>query len=157
MFPKWAKRQLAALRSTSVREASSMCCRVLGCRRDCHAALADARYDHTAIAPDAFHVLSNEKYAADIMFLLSIRRIYWLTSSTQTQCRTAASDPAKPMPTNRAKSRRQHFILASPDGTMEFNTRLAETARRTPKANMNDQLRKDKITEFGELTSTVHL
>ncbi|MDE6741279.1 MAG: tetratricopeptide repeat protein, partial [Muribaculaceae bacterium] len=42
---------------------------------------------------------------------------------------------------------------ASPDGTMAFNTQLAEKREVNTVDYMRNQLKKDKITEFGELTS----
>ncbi|MDE6277150.1 MAG: hypothetical protein K2M06_03490, partial [Muribaculaceae bacterium] len=42
---------------------------------------------------------------------------------------------------------------ASPDGTMKFNSELAEKREKNTKEYMTGQLKKDKITEFGELTS----
>ncbi|MDE7109460.1 MAG: tetratricopeptide repeat protein, partial [Muribaculaceae bacterium] len=42
---------------------------------------------------------------------------------------------------------------ASPDGTLAFNTELAEQREVNTTRFMENQLKKDKITEFGELTS----
>ena len=43
---------------------------------------------------------------------------------------------------------------ASPDGTLAFNTELAERREKVTEKFMANQLKKDKITEFGELTAT---
>ncbi len=42
---------------------------------------------------------------------------------------------------------------ASPDGGVKLNTRLAENREKNTKDYMTKQLKKDKITEFGELTA----
>ncbi|MDE7091980.1 MAG: hypothetical protein K2O43_00940, partial [Muribaculaceae bacterium] len=42
---------------------------------------------------------------------------------------------------------------ASPDGTWAFNSKLAQDRENTTKKYLNDQLKKDNITEFGELTA----
>jgi Flp pilus assembly protein TadD len=42
---------------------------------------------------------------------------------------------------------------ASPDGGVKFNTTLAENREKNTNSYLQSQLKKDKITEFGELTS----
>ncbi|MDE6327304.1 MAG: tetratricopeptide repeat protein, partial [Duncaniella sp.] len=42
---------------------------------------------------------------------------------------------------------------ASPDGALDFNTKLAENREANTKKYMEGQLKKDKVTEFGELTA----
>ena len=43
---------------------------------------------------------------------------------------------------------------ASPDGTLAFNTALAERREEVTTAFMENQLKKDNITNFGEITSS---
>ena len=43
---------------------------------------------------------------------------------------------------------------ASPEGKLDFNTALAEKREKNTTAFVENQLKKDKITEFGELTSS---
>ena len=43
---------------------------------------------------------------------------------------------------------------ASPEGSLEFNTSLAEKREANTTKLMEGQLKKDKITEFGELTAS---
>ncbi len=117
------------------------------------AALADAATITPAIAPDAFQRVINEKYAADIMFLINQANIRANQLNTdamqelQRQIREADADKSREIRDVNISS------YASPDGTMEFNTRLAENREKNTKGYMTDQLRKDKITEFGELTA----
>jgi tetratricopeptide (TPR) repeat protein len=42
---------------------------------------------------------------------------------------------------------------ASPDGSYEFNNKLAGERETNTKSYVNNQLKKDKVTEFGELTA----
>ena len=42
---------------------------------------------------------------------------------------------------------------ASPDGGVELNTRLAENREKNTKSYVQNKLKKDNISEFGELTA----
>ena len=42
---------------------------------------------------------------------------------------------------------------ASPEGSLDFNTKLAEKREQTTQAFLKDRMKKDKVTEFGELTA----
>ncbi|MDE6310310.1 MAG: hypothetical protein K2L96_00635 [Muribaculaceae bacterium] len=116
-------------------------------------ALATAANARPALADDAFQRVINEKYAADIMFLINqanIRAGQLKTDAMvelQREILNANSD------TSRVLQEINISSYASPDGTMEFNTKLAENREKNTKAYMTDQLKKDKITEFGELTA----
>ena len=99
------------------------------------AALADAATITPAIAPDAFQRVINEKYAADIMFLINqanIRANQLNTDAMQelqrqireSRCRQIARNP-----------RRQHFILCfSPTVRWNSTPVWPKIARRTLKA-----------------------
>ncbi len=117
------------------------------------AALADAAGVNPALAPDAFQRIINEKYAADIMFLINRANIRADQLKTD-----AMAELRKEILATRGDSTLQLEELniksyASPDGTMEFNTRLAQDRENTTKSYLEGQLKKDKITEFGELTA----
>lgn len=117
------------------------------------AGLATAASVHPAIANDAFQRVINEKYAADIMFLINqanIRANQLNTDAMQELQREILSANGD---TSRVLQEINISSYASPDGSMEFNTRLAENREKNTKAYMTDQLKKDKITEFGELTA----
>lgn len=117
------------------------------------AALADAGTVNPALAPDAFQRIINEKYSAQIRFIINQANIRknQIDSpemlSLNEQLRNAAA----------AKNREIQEIniesYASPDGPLSFNTKLAEKREQNTKGFVNDRLKKDKITEFGELTS----
>ena len=117
------------------------------------AALADAATVTPAVAPDAFQRVINEKYAADIMFLINQAnvRANQLNTDAMTEFKkelaNANSDTARVIKEINISS------YASPEGALDFNTRLAEQREKNTGEYLAGQLKKDKITEFGELTS----
>ncbi|MDE6351775.1 MAG: hypothetical protein K2K88_01335, partial [Muribaculaceae bacterium] len=106
-----------------------------------------------AIAPDNFQRIINEKYAADILFLINranIRNDQLKTSEMiDLNNEIANANAAK----NRQIKELNISSYASPDGTWAFNSKLAQDRENTTKKYLNDQLKKDNITEFGELTA----
>ncbi len=117
------------------------------------AALADASTIDAAIAPDAFQRIINEKYAADIRFLIN-----------QSNLRQSEldSDGVKALnqeilSANAAEDRQIEEInissYASPEGAVDLNTRLAENREKATTDYLRKQLAKDNVTEFGELTA----
>lgn len=117
------------------------------------AAFADAGTVNPAIAPDNFQRIINEKYAADILFLINranIRNDQLKTSEMiDLNNEIANANAAK----NRQIKELNISSYASPDGTWAFNSKLAQDRENTTKKYLNDQLKKDNITEFGELTA----
>ena len=117
------------------------------------AALANAATVTPAVASDAFQRIINEKYAADIMFLINKANI------RATQLKTDAMDELRKeiLATSGNPSRVLEEIniqsYASPDGSLEFNEKLAADREKNTLAYMNKQLKKDKIAEFGDLTA----
>ncbi len=117
------------------------------------AALADAGTVNPALAPDKFQRIINEKYAADIMFLINQAnvRANQLNTNAMNELRNeiiaAAGDTSRVIKELNIES------YASPDGALDFNTQLAEKREGNTKTYLNNQLKKDKITEFGELTA----
>lgn len=117
------------------------------------AGMADAASVNPALAPDAFQRIINEKYAADIMFLINqanIRANQLNTDAMQElrkEILATAGDSSRVIEELNIKS------YASPDGGMDINTRLAENREKSTKGYLEGQLKKDKITEFGELTA----
>ncbi|MCM1522077.1 MAG: tetratricopeptide repeat protein [Muribaculaceae bacterium] len=117
------------------------------------AALADASTLTPALAPDAFQRIINEKYSADIHFLINQANLRKSELDSDEvlrlnrDIRTAAGD------TTRVIEEINISSYASPDGSMEFNTRLAENRESNTKGYLENQLKKDKVTEFGELTA----
>jgi hypothetical protein len=117
------------------------------------AALADAGSVQPAVAADAFQRVINEKYAADIMFLINQANVRagQLNTDAMTELkkevRNANADTARVLKELNISS------YASPDGGVKLNTALAENREKNTNTYLKGQLKKDKITEFGELTS----
>jgi len=116
--------------------------------------LASAKTVLPAVAKDNFQKVITEKYSADIHFLIN-----------QANIRTNQTDKAdyidlnkKLMEANNAANQEIAGITinsyASPEGSLEFNTALAEKRETNTTKLMESQLKKDKITEFGELTAS---
>lgn len=117
------------------------------------AALADARTVNPALAPDAFQRIINEKYAADIMFLINQANIRAGQLNTDAMLELQKEMIAANTDSNRVLQEINISSYASPDGGVKLNTRLAENREKNTKEYLNKQLKKDKITEFGELTA----
>jgi len=116
--------------------------------------LASAATVQPAIAKDKFQRIINEKYTADIRFLINQAKIRnnQITSAgyvdLSKQLQAASAAPNKEIAGVNIAS------YASPDGALDFNTELAEKREKVTTKFMESQLKKDKITEFGELTSS---
>ncbi len=117
------------------------------------AALANAAGVKPAVGADAFQRVINEKYAADIMFLVNQANI------RSSQLNTDAMEELRReiIEANGDTSRRLSEInissYASPEGGVSFNTRLAQQREENTKSYMQRQLNNDRITELGELTA----
>ncbi|MDE6300790.1 MAG: hypothetical protein K2M19_03660 [Muribaculaceae bacterium] len=117
------------------------------------AALANAATVNPAVAVDAFQRIINEKYAADIMFLINQANIRadQLNSDAMVELRkeilNASADSTRVIEELNIQS------YASPDGTMAINERLAAEREKNTTGYLTGQLKKDKITEFGDLTA----
>lgn len=117
------------------------------------AALADASTLTPAIADDAFQRIINEKYSADIHFLINQANLRSSELSSDEvlrlnrDLRAAAADTARVIEEINISS------YASPEGSLELNTRLAQNRETNTQAYLKGQLQKDKVTEFGELTA----
>lgn len=117
------------------------------------AALADAATVSPAIAPDKFQRIINEKFDADIKFLINQANI------RDGQLRTAEmnnfhQEIAEANEDNRREIKEINITsYASPDGGVELNTRLAENREKNTKSYVQNKLKKDNISEFGEFTA----
>lgn len=117
------------------------------------AAFADAANVNPALAADKFQRIINEKYSADIHFLINQAN---LRQSELTNSEVVAFNSnllAANNDTSRVIEEINISSYASPDGSLDLNTRLAENREKNTKEYLNKQLKKDKITEFGELTA----
>jgi tetratricopeptide (TPR) repeat protein len=114
------------------------------------AELASAKTVTPAIAPDKFQRVIAEKYDADILFLINQANIR--DNQLRTQAMTGLN---KEISDANADSRREIEEInissyASPDGSLDFNTKLAQQRENTTKTYMQKQL---KGVSFGELTA----
>lgn len=117
------------------------------------AALADAAGVTPALASDAFQRIINEKYAADIMFLINKANIRAGELKTDAMLELQKELLNANKDTSRVIEEINISSYASPDGSYDLNRNLAEKREANTDAYMRGQLKKDKITEFGELTS----
>lgn len=117
------------------------------------AALADASTVTPALAPDKFQRIINEKYNADIHFLINQANIRdgQIKSdemlALNKQIKDASGDASREIEEINISS------YASPEGGLDLNTRLAENREKNTTAYLEKQLKKDNVTEFGELTA----
>lgn len=116
--------------------------------------LANARTVTPAVAKDNFQRVISQKYSADIHFLINQANI----RANQTNSTGYIDLNKKLMEANQAKNQEIAGInissYASPEGSLEFNTELAEKREKNTTNYVENQLKKDKIAEFGELTSS---
>ncbi len=116
--------------------------------------LASAKTVKPAVAKDNFQKVITDKYTADIHFLINQANI----RANQTDKADYIDLNKKLMEASKAANQEIAGITinsyASPEGTLEFNTKLAEKREANTTKLMENQLKKDKITEFGELTAS---
>ena len=117
------------------------------------AALADAGTVTPAIAADKFQRVINEKFDADIKFLINQANI------RDGELRSAGMQNLhKELSEANDDSRREIKEInvtsyASPDGGVKLNTKLAENREKNTVNYVEGRLKKDHISEFGELTA----
>ena len=117
------------------------------------AALASAAGVDPALAPDKFQRIINEKYNADIHFLINQANIREAQANS-----VEMGDLNDRILATKGDSTLQLEEIniasfASPEGALDFNTKLAEKREDATKAFVENRLKKDKVTEFGELTA----
>jgi len=116
--------------------------------------LASAKTVTPAVAKDNFQKVINEKYSADIHFLINQANIRASeTNSAQYIDLNKRLQEAHAAP-NQEIAGLTVNSYASPEGTFKFNEQLAERREKATTGLLEGQLKKDKITEFGELTSS---
>lgn len=117
------------------------------------AALANAGAVNPASAADAFQRIINEKYSADIRFLINQAKIR--KEQLESEEMGALNEKILSTQGNDRLDLKEVNIqsYASPEGTVEFNTELAEKREKNTQEYLDKQFKKDKITEFGELTA----
>lgn len=117
------------------------------------AALADAATVTPAITPDKFQRIINEKYAADIMFLINEANIRANQRNTNAMDELWSQIQEANEASNQVLREINIESYASPDGSYDFNYKLAGNREKNTDAYVRSQLQQAKITEFGELTA----
>lgn len=117
------------------------------------AAIADAASVDPAIAPDKFQRIINEKYKADILFLINVANLRDSQLNSAEMKAWNENVAAANADKNREIKELNIESYASPDGPYEFNAQLAEKRETNTKGYLEKKLKKDNITEFGELTA----
>ncbi len=115
--------------------------------------LATANGITPSIAPDAFQKQIEEKYTADIKFLINQANIRQgeLTKEQMQEfnkeVKSASGDTTRRIEEINISS------YASPDGGVELNEKLAANREKNTSAYLKDKLKKEKISNFGDLTA----
>lgn len=117
------------------------------------AALADASTITPAASADKFQRIINERYSADIHFLINQANLRQSELSSDEVLRLNRDLRAAAGDTTRVIEEINISSYASPDGNVDINTRLAQQREANTKGYLENQLKKDKVTEFGELTA----
>ena len=116
--------------------------------------LTDAASLNPAASASNFERIIQEKYSAEIKFLINQANI----RANQTKAADYVNLNDQLRDANAAANKEIAGVTvnsyASPDGSLEFNTQLAEKRETNTVSYVEKQLKKDKITEFGELTSS---
>ena len=116
--------------------------------------LASAATVQPAIAKDNFQKIITERYSADIHFLINQANV----RANQTDKADYIDLNKQLIAANQAPNKEIAGVsvssYASPEGSLSFNTQLAERREKNTNTLIENQLKKDKITEFGELTSS---
>lgn len=116
------------------------------------AAMADAGSVNPAIAPDKFQRIINEKYTADILFLINqanIRSNQLTTPEMEAfnaDVRKASADTSRVIEDINISS------YASPDGPWAFNNQLAQKREATTNDYLTRKLKQEAISDFGQIT-----
>lgn len=117
------------------------------------ATLADAAGVKPAASSDNFQRIINEKINADIKFLIN------QTNVRANQINTAAMNEFHGAVKDAQKDARREIqeiniaSYASPEGGVKLNTRIAEGREKNTQKYLDQQLKKDKISETGSLTA----
>ena len=116
--------------------------------------LASAKTVAPAIAADNFQKVITEQYSANIHFLINQANV----RSSQTSKADYIDLNKKLIEASKAPNQEIAALTvnsyASPEGSYEFNEQLAQKREQNTASYLENQLKKDKITEFGELTSS---
>ena len=114
---------------------------------------ADVTTVTPATAMNGFQKSIDEKYSADIMFLINqaVIRANQLDTDAMVELKNAIASAA--VDSGRQITEININSYASPDGPYAFNQQLAKHREDNTVDYINGQLKKDNVTEFGELTA----
>ena len=106
-----------------------------------------------ANTPDKFQRIINNKYAADIMFLINVANIR--KGQLDKPEMTALNEEINNANANDRREIEEINILsyASPDGPLDFNTKLAQNRETNTVNYVEKKLKKDNVTNYGKLTA----
>lgn len=117
------------------------------------ATLASAGAIEPAITSDKFQRVINEKYNADIKFLINQTKVRDSEiksdeiAGLNKQIQDAQGDSKREIESINISS------YASPEGGVKLNTKIAEGREKSTQEYLNQTLKKNNIKEFGELTA----
>lgn len=115
--------------------------------------LADATTVTPAIAPDKFQRIINEKYNADIKFLINQTNIRASELNSEALKNLHEEIKSAQDANNKEIEGINISSYASPEGGVKLNTRIAEGREKNTQSYLNKELKKNKISDFGELTA----
>lgn len=117
------------------------------------ATIADPATVNPAMAPDRFQRIINEKYAADIRFLINQSNL----RDSELKSEAVLGLNSRMVEANNAANQEIEEInissYASPEGALDFNTKLAENREKNTTDYLRNQLKRDNISDFGDLTA----
>ncbi len=117
------------------------------------ATIADPASVSPAMAPDRFQRIINEKYAADIRFLINQSNL----RDSELKSEAVLGLNSRMVEANNAANQEIEEInissYASPEGSLDFNTKLAENREKNTTDYLRNQLKHDNISDFGDLTA----
>lgn len=115
--------------------------------------LADATTVTPAIASDKFQRIINEKYNADIKFLINQTNIRASELNSEALGKLHKEIKGAQDSNNKEIEGINISSYASPEGGVKLNTRIAEGREKNTQSYLDKELKKNKISDFGELTA----
>ena len=115
--------------------------------------LATAATSESAITADAYQRIVPDEYTADILFLINDTKVR--DSETDSEGVTTFTDQLKAASDNDRIDVKTVNIAsyASPDGTVEYNTKVASGREENTQKYLDKSIQDNEITNIGELTA----
>lgn len=115
--------------------------------------LADATTVTPAVAADKFQRIINEKYNADIKFLINQTNIRASELNSEAVNNLHKEIKGAQDAGNKEIEGINISSYASPEGGVKLNTKIAEGREKNTQAYLDKELKKNKISDFGDLTA----